>query len=355
MRERPRLGRADHALRFLCAGQVSAGGAVKTCIAEAARPDFTGPLRGSGTPLEVATLSGLDQLHRALEMHPTGADRFRAGNEAGRFGRLFGGQLVAQAMAAAAATVAELAPHSIHASFLRPGASNAPLDIAVERTRDGRSMSVRQVVVQQGGGTLLTATVSFDTDPDIADLDTVAVPATAPEALPLLQHWAQHAPPELATSASTWIDTPPPLEMRIGEAPTFLGGAQAPGQRIHWMRLPHVIDGRPEAHAALLTYASDYLLLDTAFRNHPLRVNYATHTGLTLDHTVWLHRPVRFDQWHLYTQQMVALGGHRALVHGTIIDAAGRHVASTAQEVLVRPMAEPNPTLAATTDPEKPT
>ena len=69
--------------------------------------------------------------------------------------------------------------------------------------------------------------------------------------------------------------------------------------------------GFPESHAysfALLAYASDYLLLDMAFRAHPQRVSYTTHTGLTLDHTVWLHRPVRFDQWHLYTQQAVAVG-----------------------------------------------
>jgi len=92
----------------------------------------------------------------------------------------------------------------------------------------------------------------------------------------------------------------------------------------------------------MLAYASDYLLVDTAFRAHPQPVGYTTHHGLTLDHTIWLHRPVRFDQWHHYTQQIVAAAGHRAVVKGTIVDAAGRHVASTAQEVLVRPITEPS-------------
>jgi acyl-CoA thioesterase-2 len=309
----------------------------------AARPDFTGPLRGSATPLEIATLGALDQLQQALTLQPIGEDRFAAGNETGRFGRLFGGQLVAQAMTAAEATVDGLTAHSIHASFLRPGSSAAPVDIAVEHTRDGRSMSVRRVVVQQGGRTLLAATVSFDANPETAQRDSGTSPAEAPEALPLLQHWAQQAPPELVRSASTWIDTPPPLEMRIPEAPTFLGGAQSQGERAHWMRLPRLVDVGPGTHAALLAYASDYLLLDMAFRTHPQRVSYATHTGLTLDHTIWLHRPVQFDQWHCYTQKTVAVGGHRALVHGTVVDAAGRHVASTAQEVLVRPRTEPTP------------
>lgn len=305
-------------------------------------PDFSGPFRGSGSPLEIATLGALDELQQALTLESAGTDRFRAGNETARFGRIFGGQLVAQAMAAATATLTGLTPHSIHASFLRPGVASAPLDISVERTRDGRSMSVRQVVIAQDGKTLVTATVSFEANHDSAAQRTPAPASTDPESVPLLQHWAQRVPRELTDRGSTWIDTPPPVEMRIGEPPIFLGGGQAPGPRTHWMRLPRAIDGGPDAHAVLLAYASDYLLVDVALRSHPQRVGYATHRGLTLDHTMWLHGPVRFDRWHSYTQQTIAVGGHRALVQGTIVDAHGRQVASTAQEVLVRPITEPN-------------
>ena len=297
--------------------------------------DFTGPLRDTGSPLEAATLGALDRLLTVLTPQPTGADRFRADNEAGRFGRIFGGQLVAQAMAAAAATVAGPSPHSIHAAFLRAGDCDAPLDIVVDRTRDGRSMSIRQVEVRQAGRTLLTATVSFDSNPETDEAATRF--NDEPESHPLLQHWVSNAPPRLADRGRTWIDTPPPLELRIAEPPVFLGGAQGPGERTHWMRLPRGIDGGPVTDAVLLAYATDYLLVDMALRSHPQRVGYGTHTGLTLDHAVWLHRPVRFDRWHAYTQQTVAVGGHRALVRGRIIDSAGRHVASTAQEVLVRP------------------
>lgn len=308
-----------------------------------ARPDYRGPLRGTGSRLERATLEALDALQQVLTLQPLGGDRFQAGNEAGRFGRIFGGQLIAQAMTAAAATVPELTAHSIHASFLRPGDSALPLEITVDRTRDGRSMSARQVVVAQGDRTLMAATVSFDAAPDDGDDDGDDAPPSGPRpaTLPLLQHWAQQAPPALADRARTWIDRPPPLEMRTDDAPIFIGGAQAPGPRRHWMRLPRDIAGPPQLHAVLLAYASDYLLVDTAFRAHPQPVDYATHVGLTLDHTVWVHRPVRFERWHLYTQQTVATAGHRALVHGTMVDDTGRHVASTAQEVLVRPIAGP--------------
>lgn len=304
-----------------------------------ARPDFVGPLRGSGDPLEIATLGALDELQQVLTLQPEGTDRFRAASEAARFGRIFGGQLVAQAMVAAANTVSGLTAHSIHTSFLRPGDSSVPLDITVERTRDGRSMSVRHVAIAQGGRALVTATVSFDANHDSGtDFPPAAMdPAT----VPLLQHWVSHAPAELRGRASTWVDAPPPLEMRIAEPPIFFGGAQAPGTRTHWVRLPRAIDGGPDAHAVLLAYASDYLLVDMALRAHPQRVGYATHRGLTLDHSVWLHRPVRFDRWHSYTQQTIAVGGHRALVRGAFVDVDGRHVASTAQEVLVRPITDP--------------
>lgn len=313
--------------------------------------EFAGPLRGSGNPLEVAVLGALDRLEGALTLKPLGDDRFEAGNEACRFGRLFGGQLIAQAMAGAAATVEGLDPHSIHASFLRPGSSEKPVRIVVDRTRDGRSMSVRRVAVEQDGHTLLTATVSFDNNPETPETPTAPdgdghAAGPAPESVPLLQHWARQAPTALAVGASTWIDIPPPLEMRIGEAPTFLGGPRGTGQRAHWMRLPRAVDGA-RMNAALLAYASDYLLLDMAFRDHPDRVDHTTHVGLTLDHSVWLHRPVRFDDWHLYTQQTVAVGGHRALVTGSIVDVRGRRVASTSQEVLVRPIAAPRPAPAA--------
>lgn len=302
--------------------------------------DLTGPLRGSGTLLEKATLGALDDLERALHLEPLSDNRFRVDNEPGRFGRIFGGQLVAQAMHAAAATVRNQLPHSLHAYFLQPGRSDKPLDIAVERTRAGRSMSTRQVQVMQEGRNVLTAVVSLHANPSEPEVTGRPPQAPAPDELPLLQHWAQNAPPDMHGTAQTWIDSPPPLELRMGEAPTFLGGPQAAGTRAHWMRLPRDIRDHPAVHNALLAYASDYLLLDMAFRNHPQRVTYSTFAGLSLDHAIWLHRAVRFDEWHLYTQEMVSLSGHRALVRGSILDTAGHLVASTAQEVLVRPMAD---------------
>jgi acyl-CoA thioesterase-2 len=299
--------------------------------------DLTGPLRGTGTPMETAILRGLDNLELALQLEPRGGDRFRAHNEPSRFGRTFGGQLLAQAMHAATATVSDHAPHSLHAYFVSSGASDVPLDIIVDRVRDGRSMATRHVDVVQDGRRILTAIASFHTNPEEPELVHAPVDMPPPDETPLLQHWVQHVPAEMRYRAQTWIDVPPPLEMRIAEPPTFMGGAQQAGPRSHWMRLPRDIDERPAVHSAMLAYASDYLLLDMAFRSYPGGISSREFAAVSIDHAIWFHRPVRFDAWHLHTQRTVTLTGHRGLVHGAVHDADGHLVATVMQEVLLRP------------------
>ncbi|UUO04056.1 thioesterase family protein [Mycolicibacterium novocastrense] len=300
--------------------------------------DLSGPLRG--TVLEKAVLESLDTLERALDLTPLGDNQFQATNERDRFGRIFGGQLLAQALYAASHTVEEHAPHSLHAYFVQTGASDTPVDIAVEAVRDGRSMATRRVTVAQGERTLLTALASFHTNAAEPELERRAPHTAAPEEMPLLQHWVHQVPAQLRQNAQNWIDVPPAVEMRIAEPTNFLGGRQTPEPRSHWMRLPRPIGDEPALHTAMLAYASDYLLLDMALRNHPHRADYTSIAAVSLDHALWLHRPVRFHDWHLYTQDTVAVTGHRALIRGTIRDAAGRTVASTSQEVLIRPIAK---------------
>ena len=286
--------------------------------------------------LERAILDALNSLLSALELESLGDDRFRVVGELGRCDRVFGGQTVAQALLAASATVTGKDPHSLHAYFVEGGAPEEPLDIVVERVRDGRSISTRTVSVTQGERPLLIVSASFHANPPDPELAAPAPAAPLPEQLPLLQDWVLHTPPELGAHARTWVDQPPPLELRIGEAPNFLGGAPADGTRAHWMRLPRDVGDDPLLHAALLAYASDYFLLDMAFRSHPER--YAPgFTGFSLDHALWIHRPVRFDRWHLHTQETLAISGHRGLIRGAIHDIEGHLVASVIQEVLVRP------------------
>ena len=286
--------------------------------------------------LERAILRALDGLLRSLRPEALGGDRFRAHSEANRFGRVFGGQMIAQAMHAAATTVGDKPPHSLHAYFVKSGSPDQPLDIAVERIRNGRSMAARSVTVAQSGEPLLIAMVSFHDNPTEPEFAERAPQGVNPEELPRLQDWVESAPEELRERARTWISRPPPLDMRIAEPTYFFGGSRAGGSRSHWMRLPRNVGDDPVLHGVLLAYSSDYLLLDMALRSHPETVSVESSTAFSLDHSLWLHRPVRFDGWHSHTAELVSVSGHRGLVRGAIHDIDGHLVASTSQEVLIR-------------------
>jgi acyl-CoA thioesterase-2 len=293
-------------------------------------------------PLDERIRASLDGLLHALDLSPAGGDRYVAPPEPDRFTRVFGGQTLAQALLAAGATVAgptatPLTPHSMHAYFVQAGVADHAVEVQVERVRDGRSMVTRRSTVTQGDRTLLVALLSFHDNPTEPELAPVAPSAPAPHEVPLLQDWLQDLPPALAGHGRAWVDHPPPLDLRIGEAPTFLGGPMAEGSRAHWMRLPRDVGDDPLLHTALLAYASDYLLLDMAFRSYPGEAPATGFTAVSVDHALWFHRPVRFDRWHLHTQETEALVGHRALVRGTVQDEDGRRIATAMQEVLVRP------------------
>jgi acyl-CoA thioesterase-2 len=288
-----------------------------------------------------AILDALDGLLRALELEPVGDDRFRLTNEPSRFPNLFGGQLVAQGLHAMTATVDGLQPSSIHAYFVTSGLPGHPVEIAVDRVRDGRTMATRRATVVQGGRCLLTAIGSFHTNGPGPSVGAPPPPVPPPDDLRSLQDWARDASDRLGDGARRWIERPPPLELRIGESPTFLTGAHATSPRSHWFRLPRPVGDDARLHAVLLTYASDYFLLDMAVRCCPESVRWDQLAGTSLDHAVWLHRPVRFDRWHLATHDTLAVAGQRGLVRGTIHDEDGTLVATVAQEVLLRPRPAP--------------
>jgi acyl-CoA thioesterase-2 len=192
------------------------------------------------------------------------------------------------------------------------------------------------VTVTQGERHLLISMSSFHAGPTSPEIADPAPPAPSPEELPVLQAWVGDPPPETRERSVNWVEQPPPLDLRIGEPPNFMGGPSTHGPRSHWMRVPRDVGDDALLHTALLAYASDYLLMDMVLRSHPERLADGPFVGFSLDHALWFHRPVRFDRWHLYTQQTQALFGHRGLVRGVIHDADGHLVASVMQDNLVR-------------------
>ncbi len=292
--------------------------------------------------------ASLDALLGALELDRLDDGRFRVAPDTVRpLGRVYGGQLLAQALVAAGGTVSGKPPRSLHAAFVAAGAPGRSLELAVERVRDGRSMSTRQVTVVEEGKPLLVAVVSFHDGGIEPAVAAPAPPAPPPDDVPLLQHWARELPADLRQYGRHWVEQPPPVEMRIGEPPSFLDGSPgSPGSststtRSHWMRVPRDVGDDPLLHTALLAYASDFLLMDMVFRAHPAPAGPGRSIGLSLDHAIWFHRPVRVDRWHLHTQEALAIVGDRGLARGTIHDADGRLAATVMQEVLVLPVAAP--------------
>jgi len=291
--------------------------------------------------LDAATLRQLDGLLRALDLGAEGDDRFRAVSEDARFGRhLFGGQLIAQALVAAGRTLEGKRPHSLHAYFVEAGIGGDPVELAVERVRDGRSIATRRVTVTQAGRTLLMAMASFQdgpAEPRHSDPPPPSPPPSPPpEELPTLQDWIREMPPETRAHALGWIERPPPLEIRLREPLNFLGGPCSDEPRVHWLRLPRDVGHDPLLQASLLAYASDYFLMDAALRRHPEDLGHRPFVGASVDHVLWLHGEIRLDRWHRYTQHGQAIAGQLGLVRGWIHDDAGELVASVMQENLLR-------------------
>ncbi len=287
--------------------------------------------------LDAAIAASLDGLIAAIELTPLGDDRFALEPTMSSMrSRVFGGQLLAQAVVGAAATVEDKDVLSLHAAFVQAGTPGAPVEVAVTRVREGRSMATREVVVLEDGATLLVAIVSFGENRSGPDVAASPGSAPSPAEVPLLQDWAAAAP-----SGQHWIEQPPAVEIRLPESPSFLAGTNAVSPRAHWMRLPRDVGDNHALNAALLAYASDFFLMDMLFRLHPEEFGPGRASGLSLDHAIWFHRPVRFDGWHLHTQEAVALVGDRGLASGRIHDTEGRLVASVAQEVLLRVRSTP--------------
>jgi acyl-CoA thioesterase-2 len=283
-------------------------------------------------PLSAAIGESLRDLLGALDLRPEGDDRFRLESSTPSTRSLvFGGQLLAQAVVSAAATVKDKQINSLHAAFTHAGTPGKAVEVAVTRVRDGRSMATRQVTVLEDDAPLLIAIATFGAFRTTPDVTPSPTETAAPADVPLLQEWAVDVP-----SGAHWIEQPPAVEFRLPESPSFLTGATENSARAHWMRLPRDVGDEHARNAALLAYASDFFLMDMVFRLHPDELGPGRANGLSLDHAIWFHRPVRFDTWHLHTQEAVAVVGDRGLARGSIHDAEGRLVASVAQEVLLR-------------------
>jgi acyl-CoA thioesterase II len=256
-------------------------------------------------------------LREILDLEVAGPDRWLAPTPAEGAPRLYGGQVAGQAIRAATTTVdAARRLHSLHSYFIRPGRPGVTLEVAVERTRDGRSFSTRRVVAAQEGEPIFVLDSSFHLDEDGDDWQPGGLPDVPP-------------PDELvdfvpAFSGFRWTN---PFDIRPIEP--------AEGRGLHpcWVRLAEPAPDDDAFHAAALTYVSDLAVVGSA-RAPGSRLPFG---GASLDHAVWFHRPARVDEWLLFSVHAVTNSGARGLAQGTFHRGDGTLVASVSQECLLRP------------------
>ncbi|MEZ5689699.1 MAG: thioesterase family protein [Caenibius sp.] len=275
-----------------------------------------------------------------LDMEPRGLDRFAGHRARGLQGRLFGGQVVAQALAAAERTVPDdRSAHSLHAYFLRPGNNDLPIDYAIMRDFDGRSFSNRRVVATQNGELILNLTVSFQVERDGVSHQNLMPDVPQPEDLEsdyLIRR--RHAERNGSTS-QVHVAIPGALDIRTLGIDSILDGAIQPATGQCWFRTVTHLPDDPRVHRAVLAYASDVRMLRATLNPHPYSWEDTSRVKTAnLDHAIWFHDDFRADEWLLYCVESPWAGNGRGFCRGNFYTREGKLVASVAQEGMVHVM-----------------
>jgi acyl-CoA thioesterase-2 len=282
----------------------------------------------------------LQELLDVLDLEQIDENIFRGQNEPARQGRLFGGQVAAQALEAAGRTVKALPAHSLHGYFLRPGDPSVPVVYTVDRIRDGRSFITRRVVGQQRGKAIFNLAASFHQAEFSYEHQDEMPSAPPPEEVPTWRERMQTVWDKLPEEMKKVAPSERPIDVRHVQAPTYLGGDASQGPSYVWMKADGKLGDDPFLHQTLLTYATDISLLDNILRPHGRLGKLGPMMVASLDHAVWLHRPFRFDDWLLYAMDSPTAFGGRGYARGALYTREGTLVASTAQEGLMRPARE---------------
>ena len=256
--------------------------------------------------------------------------------------QVFGGQVLGQALSAAHLTVEDRIAHSLHAYFLRRGDMEAPIVYEVDRARDGGSFSVRRVVAIQHGRPIFNLAASFQT-PESGLEHQAEMPAVeGPEGLPALSDIPQEILDKIPQKLRRFLTGARPFEFRPVQRMQFNVAEKAPPVRQVWIRAVGELPDKQALHQNLLAYVSDYDLLGTSTLPHGLRFGRGNVMMASLDHALWFHRPLRVDDWLLYSLDSPNASGARGFARGQFFTRDGVLVASTAQEGLVRVIDEEN-------------
>lgn len=283
-------------------------------------------------------MAAVEQLLATLDLEQLEHNLFRGRSPQNGWQRVFGGQVVGQALVAADRTVdaEERLTHSLHAYFLLPGDPKVPIIYEVDRIRDGGSFTTRSVKAIQHGQAIFSMSVSFHKKEPGLDHQIAMPDVPAPETLPSEAELKQRLLPNLPEVMRTYWERDRPIELRPVDISRYFSSEKGEPSQYIWIKANGVLPDDFRLHQCVLAYASDFSLLDTALVAHG-RVIFDPRLMLaSLDHAVWFHRPFRADEWLLYAQDSPSAQAARAFCRGSIFSRDGRLVASVAQEGLIR-------------------
>ncbi len=252
--------------------------------------------------------------------------------------RVYGGQVIAQALMAAIRTVdADRPCHSLHSYFIRAGDPAAPIVYTVDRDRDGKSFSTRRVVAIQHGQPIFNMACSFQVVEDGLEHQLFAMPdLPGPEGLPSELELRQQQIARIPENFRKHWLRERPIEIRTIEPRDLFDPGKTDAVQHSWFRISAAVGDAATLHQGLLAYASDMTLLDTCLLPHDISWLNPKLQSASLDHAIWFHQPFRVDDWLLYAQDSPQAHGARGLNRGSIYSRDGRLVASVAQEGLIR-------------------
>lgn len=279
----------------------------------------------------------LTELLDLLKLERIEQDLFRGQSQDLGWGNVFGGQVVGQALSAAAQTVPdERHVHSVHGYFLRVGDAHRPIVYDVDRIRDGKSFTTRRVVAIQNGDPIFTMAASFQRIEAGFEHQATCPVAPGPDGLlseiEIAKKYVDRIPEALRGQATCER----PIEIRPVDPVNVLKPRVMPPQRRVWYRAIGKLPDTPALHQYLLAYASDFNLLGAAMQPHAVSWLMPDMQVASLDHAIWFHRPFRMDEWLLYVIDSPSASGARGLSRGQFYTQSGVLVASTAQEGLMR-------------------
>ena len=263
---------------------------------------------------------------------------FRGVSPKDRVQRVFGGQVLGQALMAASRTVEGRLCHSLHGYFLRAGDPQVPILYEVDRSRDGGSFTARRVVAIQHGRPIFTLEASFQMEEPGFDHAFEAPAAPPPEDLECDNDLRAKIPPDrIPPELCAWVFRPRPIETRPIDPRPYFDPAPRPPHEMLWIKTAGDMPDDPALHRAMLAFASDLSIIGTSLCPHGIGWYDVKVQLASLDHAMWFHRPFRADAWMLLVQDSPSASGGRGFNRGSLFSREGALVASVAQEGLIRP------------------